>query len=209
MPALMVLNALMRAAVEWNVMDHPTVGGQPGTPDSRPSRNRGGAGKAWGKAPSLLTKMVEAPGWLCVVPAIVAMVGMLPYVELRTASTYNMYSNLRMVQGRSNHLVVRASLPLFERQRGLVSVIWSTDPDLDTYSRTGYDLPWDSFRGYLAAHPAVRGRFERLGQQFDVDPNNSPFREAPPPPWLQKLFPLRAVDRLDTARCQDVFLPAL
>lgn len=154
---------------------------------------------------------LRGPRWaLALVPALVVVTGLLPYVELRTASAFTMYSNLRMVDGTSNHLLVRSSLPLAGRHTDLVTVVSSDDPDLARYAEQGYLLPWDSFRSYLAEHPAVAVTFERGGQRVVMQrASDDPALVTPPPVVTQKLLALRAVDAPDRSRCQTTFLPAL
>lgn len=150
------------------------------------------------------------PAWLAVVPALLVLNGLLPYFELRTAYGYTMYSNLRMVDGQSNHFLVRSSLPLANRQANLVKVIASSDPGLRLYATYDYLLPWDSFRAYLAEHPDVAVIFERGGERYLVE-RVSDYPELVTSPSLlaRKLLAMRAVDGSAQPRCQDVFLPAL
>lgn len=154
---------------------------------------------------------LRSPRWaLALVPALVVVTGLLPYVELRTASAFTMYSNLRMVDGTSNHLLVRSSLPLAGRHTDLVTVVSSSDPGLTTYAEQGYLLPWDSFRAYLAEHPDVAVTFERGGRRVVMErASDDPVLVTAPPLLAQKLLALRAVDGGERSRCQSGFLPAL
>jgi len=148
--------------------------------------------------------------WLAVVPALVALNGLLPYFELRTAYAYTMYSNLQMVNGKSNHLIVRSSLPLAGRQADLVKIIRSSDTGLNLYAAYDYLLPWDSFRAYLAKHPNTAVIYERGNLGYVIyRAGDHPELVTPPPLLTQKLFAMRAVDAHDPPRCQEVFLPAL
>lgn len=152
----------------------------------------------------------KGPMWLTVVPALLVLNGLLPYFELRTAYVYTMYSNLRMVDGKSNHLIVRSSLPLANRQADLVKVVYSSDPGLVLYAAHNYLLPWDSFRAYLATHPDVAVVYERGDKGYVIDRvSDYPELVTSPPLLTRKLLALRAVDGSDKPRCQDVFLPAL
>jgi hypothetical protein len=152
----------------------------------------------------------KGPIWLAVVPALLILNGLLPYVELRTAYAYTMYSNLRMVDGKSNHVLVRSSLPLWGRQADLVNVVASSDPGLSSYAAHNYLLPWDSFRAYLAKHRDEAVIYEREGKRYLVDrASDDPELVTAPPLLAQKLLALRSVDGSDKARCQDVLLPAL
>ncbi|MBV8540827.1 MAG: hypothetical protein JO364_07250 [Pseudonocardiales bacterium] len=148
--------------------------------------------------------------WLAVVPVLLVVNGLLPYFELRTAYAFTMYSNLRMVDGMSNHLIVGSSLPLASRQVDLVKVVASSDPGLGLYATDDYLLPWDSFRAYLAEHPEVAIIYERGGKGYVVHrASDDPELVTPPPLLVQKLLAMRAVDGNDEPRCQDVFFPAL
>jgi len=153
---------------------------------------------------------IISPRLLWTIPLLVVVNGALPYVELRTAFAFNMYSNLRIVEGRTNHLIVPFSIPIGNRHFGLVRILSSNDPALALYATAGYDLPWDSFRIYLWKHPGATVRFRRLGEEFQIQ---SGLDSAPAPPapvvlW-DKLLPLRAIDQQALPRCQDVFFPAL
>jgi hypothetical protein len=152
----------------------------------------------------------NGPIWLAVIPVLLVLNGLLPYFELRTAYAFNMYSNLRMVGGSSNHFIVRSSLPLSGRQADLVKVVASNDPSLSLYATDNYLLPWDSLRAYLAKRPDDAILYDRGGKRYLVNPA-SRYSELVTAPSLlvQKLLALRAVDGSDKARCQDVFLPAL
>jgi hypothetical protein len=152
----------------------------------------------------------KGPIWLAAVPVLLVINGLLPYVELRTAYAYTMYSNLRMVYGKSNHLIVRASLPLAGRQADLVKVVSSNDPGLAQYSIYNYLLPWDSFRTYLAEHSGLAVTYDRRGERYVVKRAFDDRELITSPPWLvRKLLAMRAVDGNDHTRCQDGLLPAL
>jgi hypothetical protein len=148
--------------------------------------------------------------WLAVVPAVLVLNGLLPYFELRTAYTYTMYSNLRMVDGKSNHFIIRRSFPVANRQADLVKIVRSSDRGLNLYATYHYLLPWDSFRAYLAKHPEAGVIYER-GNRVHViyQASDQPELVTPPPLLTQKLLAMRAVDEYDPPRCQEVFLPAL
>jgi hypothetical protein len=148
--------------------------------------------------------------WLAVVPVLVVINGALPYVELKTTFAYTMYSNLEVLDGSTNHLIVPATLPIGHRQAGLVRVEETDDPGLAQYALRQYLLPWDSFRSYLSRHPDVRIRYKRDGVDHDLaKASDEPGLTDGPSVLVQKLLPLRSVDSRDPPRCQESFLPAL
>jgi hypothetical protein len=143
-----------------------------------------------------------------VLAALVFLNGLTPYLELKTAYGWNMYSNLVTVDGESNHLIVRSTLPLREGHRNLVRVVSSSDPGLEIYTTNGYLLPWPSFRSYLASRPDISVTYERAGIRVEV-PTVGESGLGEPVPWWWRWFPLRAVHEENPATCQPVFLPAL
>ena len=66
--------------------------------------------------------------WMLVIPAIALLNGLTPYLEVKSAFGWNMYSNLAVVDGDSNHLVVRSGLPLSDGHHRLVAIVETNDP---------------------------------------------------------------------------------
>ena len=106
------------------------------------------------------------------VPLLVVANGLTPYLEVKTAYGWNMYANLRTVDGDSNHFVVRSTLPLTDEQADLVRIISTDDPGLTLYAEGGYALTWTQLRIYLSDLPACgsptrgatdRGVVQRVG----------------------------------------------
>jgi len=60
--------------------------------------------------------------WL-VTPALIVGLGMAPYLGLWTERAFGMYSNVRTEGGRSNHLIMRPWMQLFDYQRQLAVVV--------------------------------------------------------------------------------------
>lgn len=142
---------------------------------------------------------------LAVVPVLVAVNGLSPYLELKTGYSWNMYSNLQTVDGESNHLLVRRTLPLTDEQGSLVRIVRSSDPELSWYADAGYALTWRQLRTYLAAHPDASLTYERDGVERSADPASSvPELVDAPPTWQQKLQLFRAVDLSSPQRCLTV-----
>ena len=146
---------------------------------------------------------------LLLLPALVVANGLTPYLELKTGFGWNMYANLRTVDGDSNHFVVRRTLPLTDTQRDLVRIVRSDDPGLATYGTNGYALTWYQLRIYLSAHPEVGLTYERHGTQVTVArARDRPELVRPVPAWQQKLQLFRPVDLQAPERCVPTFGPA-
>lgn len=143
-----------------------------------------------------------------VLASLVFINGLTPYLELKTAFGWNMYSNLVTVDGESNHLLVRATLPLRDGHQDLVTVVASDEPGLQAYADHRYLLPWPSFRSYLADQPDVSVTFERAGEVVEVE-RAGDAGLADPVPWWWRWMPLRAIHSTTPQQCQPAFLPAL
>jgi hypothetical protein len=146
---------------------------------------------------------------LLVVPVVALLNGLTPYLELKTAHGWNMYANLRTVDGRSNHFLVPATLPLTDAQAHLVRILASSDPGLRYYAYDGYDLPWDRFRDYLSRHPDASVTYRRKGETVHVARAGDVAGLAVAlPEWRRRLLLHRAVDASGKERCLTGFGPA-
>lgn len=102
-------------------------------------------------------------GFLVPVVALTALIGLGPYLEYRTAAAFNMYSNLQVVDGVSNHYLIgslaprsRASNPPdaspVPESSVLEVVSASDDSPLQYYIERGLALPVENLERYLARH---------------------------------------------------------
>lgn len=143
-----------------------------------------------------------------IMPLLVVVVvanGALPYLEVKTGSSWNIYANLVTAGGESNHLIIRRTLPLTDEQMDPVVILDTDDPGLQTYVDSGYALTWSRFRDYLAGRPEAEVTYERQG--FVRTVTGAEVGEALP--WWRDRFQLfRAIDLERPVRCQAYRLPA-
>lgn len=152
----------------------------------------------------------EVPRWSLLIPLLVILNGLTPYVELKTAYSWNMYANLRTAGGESNHLLIRRTFALNPAASEPVRILGTNDPVLGMYRDLGYDLPLLSLRAYLSENPSVSLRYLRGGVERDLTrASDEPELVRPISSAERRLFALRAVDQQDPPRCQETFLPAL
>jgi len=90
----------------------------------------------WGKPGKLepgrsVGDALRQPTWLWLVPGLVVLNGLSPFLGFKTEYSYAMYSNLRTEGGKSNHLIWRRPLALFGYQTDLVRVLPGSDAELD------------------------------------------------------------------------------
>lgn len=158
----------------------------------------------------LSLRRAGVPSWLAIVPALVILCGLSPYLELRTAYGFNMYANLRTADGDSNHFVVRRTFPLVDYQSDVVRVTETSDPGLQLYVEGRFDIPFLQFRDYMSRHRDASVTFVRNGAQHQLArASDDPEVVRPVPSWQSKLFAYRALDQTSPSRCQPGILPAL
>jgi hypothetical protein len=144
-----------------------------------------------------------------IVPLLVLFNGLTPYLELKTGYGWNMYANLRTVDGESNHLLVRRTLPLTDEQADIVRIVSTDAPGLGHYVAEDYGLTWLQLRAYLSRHPEVRITYQRGAETVSLEhASDRPELVEPVPEWREKLQLFRAVDLREPERCVPAFPPA-
>ncbi|MEM9561348.1 MAG: hypothetical protein AAGA93_01940 [Actinomycetota bacterium] len=135
--------------------------------------------------------------------------GLAPYLEVKTATGFNMYANLVTADGETNHLVIRRTAGLRDAQGATVEIIEADDDGLAAYASSGFALPVANLRDYLADHPGVSVTY-RLGGEVVRHRPDAPGPLTPEPlGWFEeRLVLFRAVPLADPPACQNVWLPA-
>ncbi len=158
---------------------------------------RGGIG------PSSVPMRLPGPvAWVLV--GLVIANGLTPYLELKTATSFNMYANLVTVAGESNHVVVRRTLNLTDVQDHLLTVIETDDASLQRYAEDGYRIPERNLLDYLARHPSTSVVVSDEDGQRTLDGTDGARLSV----LVQKFQLFRAVDIQEPPRCQAGWLPA-
>jgi hypothetical protein len=143
------------------------------------------------------------------VPLLVVLNGITPYAEVKTGYGWNMYANLRTVDGETNHLVVPRTFPLTDEQADLVEILDSDAPALAWYAANDYALTWRALRTYVSERPDVRLRYRRGNAVVSLArAGDDPELVAPVPEWRDKVQLFRAVDLRSPERCTPYWGPA-
>ena len=143
---------------------------------------------------------------LLVIPLLVALNGLTPYAEIKTGYGFNMYANLRTVDGDSNHFLVRSTLPLTDQQAELVRVVSTDDRDLQRYADSRYALTWGQLRAFMVGRPGVALTYERAGERVVLArAEDDPELVRPVAGWEEKVQFFRPVDLTSPERCQPTF----
>jgi hypothetical protein len=151
-------------------------------------------------APAVSWRLDWATGGIV---ALAIVNGLTPYMELKTAYGFNMYSNLQTAQGVSNHFFFSRTMRLRDGYREPVEVLDSSDPGLLLYRDRRYLIAYPQFQRYLAGQ-STTVEFRRGDQEYSLSGH-----ELDPGPWWWRFMPLRALDSQQPPRCQNAFLPAL
>jgi hypothetical protein len=77
--------------------------------------------------------------------------GLAPYLEVRSAAAFNMYSNLRVVDGDSNHLIVRRALSDAEPSYVTINAV-DEGSGLQFYVDRNLMVPTENLDRHLAEH---------------------------------------------------------
>lgn len=140
--------------------------------------------------------------------ALVALNGLSPYLELKTGTSFNMYSNLRTVDGDSNHLAIRRTLPLRDEQNDAVLIIATEIPGLELYVDSGQALTRTRLADYLS-YSDRDASLTVQGTTSGVIETTTAGELADRLPLLRDKFLLfRAFSVDDTVPCQPRWLPA-
>ena len=104
-------------------------------------------------------------GVLLLLPALVFINGLSPYLGLKTRTAWQMYSNLTLDADYSNHFLISYSLDLGGFLADSVRISATSDPTLSAeYVQTGARITWFELRRYVAQHPAIQLAYVRTGR---------------------------------------------
>ena len=143
---------------------------------------------------------------LLVLPLLVALNGLTPYLELKTGFGWNMYSNLRTVAGETNHFLTPATLDVTGLQRDQVTILDSSDPKLAASSAQHYTMVWSELREYAASNPEASITYRRGNRTYEVPrAGDVPQLVGGMSVLSRRLQPFRLVDQSAAERCLTHF----
>ncbi len=130
---------------------------------------------------------------LLLVPLLVLLNGLGPYVGLKLRSAWQMYSNLSVDDAGSNHLLIPRSLDIGGFLADSVVIVSTSDRLLDArYVQTGARMPYFALHAYLAEYPEVELAYIRAGQYREIArAGDSPEFSTRPHPLLRKVLTFR------------------
>ncbi len=141
---------------------------------------------------------------LLAVPALAVLNGLTPYLEVKTAASWNMYANLAIVDGESNHLLIRSGLPVTDAHERLVEVAAADGVGMGFYIDSDWRLPEVMLLDHLADRPGAVVEGVVDGEAVRYEGGEAGAR----PTWQRKMQVFRAVDGDGPVSCQPSFGPA-
>lgn len=141
--------------------------------------------------------------WMALVPVLVVAVGLMPYLEIRTASSWNMYANLRTVGGDSNHFLVRSTWPLTDQQSAPITVLETDHPGLQKWADDDYAFAPQTLAYYLQQRPHTSITYERDGRVVTLaHASDDPALVDPGSVVRRKLQFFTQIDQSGSQRCK-------
>jgi len=155
-------------------------------------------------------KQFFLPGYrlLMLLPLLVIINGISPYLGLKTQTSWSMFSNLRTEGGKTNHILIRKPFYIADFQNDLVEIVESSDPALQAVKNSGYLIPYFEFRRYMSTKKIVDEEefeviYRRGGIQRSVRaPGDDPELFKPYNPLTAKLLYFKPVWNAEGSICQ-------
>lgn len=154
-------------------------------------------GRTRGTAAAEAVSLRPGTAGFLLVPLLVALNGLCPYLGLKTESSFSMFSNLRTECGRSNHLLVPESLQCTDWLQHPVEIVACSDAQVIRQRDDRYAITYFQLR---LLRTRAEGRFTvtfvRDGEVREYDSERPETHEAlPPVPWIAtKLCQFRPID---------------
>jgi hypothetical protein len=152
--------------------------------------------------------VVRTPAWLWILPGLVVLNGMSPYLGLRTQLSFSMFSNLRTEGGRSNHLFMPRLATLEPYEDDLIEIVDSSDPSFQALKQEQLLLPYFEFKYMVNDNESDELRITYLhnGQEHKVVCLHRECDDTdlgtPPSRLRRAFFYFRAVDKGPKMHCR-------
>lgn len=132
--------------------------------------------------------------------------GAMPYLGLKSAQAINMFANLRLEGGYSNHLVLRGPPGPFGYLDEVVAIEAAEGSlYLEEVAREGLHLVYYALLDRLEREPQARVTYVRAGQRFenaDAAALADEIAQTLHPRWVRKYFHFAPVVATDPPRCR-------
>ena len=107
------------------------------------------------------------PKWAYVLPGVLFVSCLSPYLGLKTESSIAMFSNLHTEGGTTNHLIITSPLYIADYQRDVAILTDSSDPSMQDRARRGLGMVRFDLERWFRRHPDDWVSFTMNGRQFN------------------------------------------
>lgn len=114
-------------------------------------------------------------------------VGLSPYLGLRSAGAFTMFSNLETEGSASNHFFMPFELQVFDYQKQ-VCVIETTAEDIPKTAFTGRLLTWFQFRRLARRNPEASITYTFKGERFELKRIADKLELSAEPDWFERHY---------------------
>lgn len=141
--------------------------------------------------------------WLAILPLVLFANGFMPYLGLKTETSFAMYSNLRTERGESNHFLVGKWTEFTDDyQYDFVKIVESNNPVLQKMADLDLLVPWFELRRIGSELQDTSVTYVRDGETVVVDrTGDDPELSKKIPLWKQKLLYFRPIDDAPHQTC--------
>ena len=150
---------------------------------------------------SVLQASSRSMAWL--VAALVLSNGLSPWLGVKDRNSWQMYSNLRLEPGASNHWLVPRSMDLLDLQSDTVKVHFVSDRYLyNAWTKKGVEVRWYMLRWHAWRNPDLTIGYLRDGNSHEAETvADDPL--LTPPPWpVRKVSWFRPSGEAVAGQCQ-------
>lgn len=138
---------------------------------------------------------------LLIIPALLVINGLLPYVGLKTETSFAMYSNLHTEGGRTNHWLMSPGLQMWNYQRDLVRIHRTSVSRIQRLANRGYLWTYYEFKWMMQEHPDASVTYEHNGVIRRVRRVADDPQFVPGNPLMRKFLRFRPVAGNDRTLC--------
>jgi hypothetical protein len=148
--------------------------------------------------------LLPADRWMLAWPALAVIIGLGPWIGVRTATSWNMYANLVTARGETNSWLVPGTLSVLDESGDLVQILASSNRALAGYVESGDQVPMMNLRLYTATARDFSLVYVRDGVMTRVaHTRDDPTLGRAPAWWWNKVLTYRSVDLDGPATCQE------
>ncbi len=132
--------------------------------------------------------------------------GFMPYLGVKSAQSINMFANLRLEEGISNHLILRNAPGPFTNLESVALIEDSGgDPRLEWYKQTGFGIVYLELLAHLHENPGTTISYEMKGERFSnvsAQTRAADIDALLPSPLIRKWFHFQPVDLRQPENCR-------